>query len=681
MNTAATTSHGQFSGAGPTLEMVTIARARLLLLAGAVALACMNRLLHTDATVVGDVILLALGVLFGIAVIVGRPTTWQKLAGGTKFVLLCGDAALATGVIYLTGSAASPFLPLYLPVVMLSSILAGRGVGLTITAFITVGYSLTAYGAGAGWLPLPHTSMRLDSPSSALVLQIIGVASAMVLVAVGVTYLMGRLNASAAIAEQSKRDLTTLGHHQTELVNSMSDGIIVTDASGQITSINNAAVVLLGGTEGSFLNERLASVLRPFAQRGAQLGSNDWPSELSIPCGSDVPLHVVLTRSELTDFEGMLSGHVVTLRNVTELHSAQELLAVHERMAHLLASQGADEVSAFPRLTEFVGESGIIKKVFQLIQRVAPTDTTVMVNGESGTGKELVAKALHLGSLRASGPFVPVNCGAIPESLIESELFGHKKGSFTGADSDTTGLFRQAEGGTIFLDEIGELPLPMQVKLLRTIQERTVRPVGGSKDIPVDVRIVAATNRNLRKEIEKGAFREDLYYRLNVISISLPPLRDRREDLPLLITSILSRMVHGENLPAVSPAAMALLNSYSYPGNVRELENILERAFVLGGQVILPEHLPEHLQKFGVHSGENRRETSIVEREDLSLPVNLDEVLAQVERKYLEVALLQARGAKKRAAELLGINFRSFRYRLQKFDMQGHEEPEAEARE
>lgn len=668
----------------PSLELAAIARARLLLMAGALALVIVNRLLQTDVTFFGDACLIALAALFLLGMRVGLPGRWATHQRPMRLILLALDAAIATGVIYLTGASASPFIPLYLPVVMLAAILAGRAEALVITALITCAYSLVAYGALYGWLPLPHETLRLERPSGGLALQIIGLASSMVLVAIGTTYLVRRLIVSTALAEQSRKDLTTLGHHQSELVNSISDGVIVSDAHGCIRSINNAAVVLLGGTEESFKGERLASVLRPFVPKGVSLGAHEWPEEISIPRSGDVPLHVTMTRSELTDFEGRLSGYIVTLRNVTELHSAQELLAVHERMAQLLASNEIEEVSAFPRLTEFVGESSVIKKVFQLIQRVAPTDTTVLINGESGTGKELVAKALHLGSLHSSGPFVPVNCGAIPETLIESELFGHKRGAFTGADADSIGLFRQAEGGTIFLDEIGELPLSMQVKLLRTIQERNVRPVGSSKDIPINVRIIAATNRNLKKEIERGAFREDLYYRLNVISISLPPLRDRREDLPLLMTSILNRIVQGGTLPTISPAAMALLNSYSYPGNVRELENILERAYVLGGQVILPEHLPEHLQKVGLGASAveaGPRETAIIERDDIALPVQLDDILGQIERKYLEVALLQARGAKKRAAELLGINFRSFRYRLQKYGLQGQEDQESELRE
>jgi two-component system response regulator PilR (NtrC family) len=366
---------------------------------------------------------------------------------------------------------------------------------------------------------------------------------------------------------------------------------------------------------------------------------------------------------------------LISLSNVTELRSIEEQLAVQERMARLLSEEQRDPVHHnLPNFQSFVGESQIMQKVFQLIQRVATSEATALIHGESGTGKELVARALHNGGRRSKGAFVPVNCGAIPENLIESELFGHMKGSFTGAESDHPGMFKQASGGTLFLDEIGELPIAMQAKLLRALQERSVRPVGSTRDIPIDVRIVAATNRNLKREVEAGRFREDLYYRLNVITISLPPLRDRKDDLPILMKAILNRLAGAGSLPVVSPQAMQLLLTYQYPGNVRELENILERAFVLGGQVILPEHLPEMMRSLPPSGTTGdlitaQPETQIIIDETIQLPANLDEILGQIERRYLETALLRSQGAKKRAADLLGINFRSFRYRLQKFGL------------
>ncbi len=368
-----------------------------------------------------------------------------------------------------------------------------------------------------------------------------------------------------------------------------------------------------------------------------------------------------------------ITGYLFIFHDVTELRCAEEQLQVHERMAKLLSlASGDNEAPGLIRtkISHFVGESAVMQQVFKLITRVANSGATVLVTGESGTGKELVARAVHLGSSRAVMPFVPVNCGAIPENLIESELFGYKKGSFTGAHQDYNGLFKQADGGTLFLDEIGELPLHMQTKLLRAIQEKAIRHIGGDRTIPVDVRIVAATNRNLKKEVENGNFREDLYYRLNVIAIVIPPLRDRKEDIPLLVNSILKGLMGETSTPVVPPATMQLLMNYTYPGNVRELENILERAYVLGGEVILPEHLPESVRSIASMPVRSFTEdTEILVFEDIEFPVNLDQILQGIECRYLTAALKRTNGAKKKAAELLGINFRSFRYRISKFGL------------
>lgn len=353
------------------------------------------------------------------------------------------------------------------------------------------------------------------------------------------------------------------------------------------------------------------------------------------------------------------------------LKVVEDRIQAEDEIANLMRKADESTATFETRISDFVGESKLMQQVFKLITRVAPTDATTLITGESGTGKELVARAIHLGSKRADEKFVVVNCGAIPESLMESEFFGHKKGSFTGAIGDHRGLFEEANHGTLFLDEIGELPLAMQVKLLRALQERTIRPVGSSRDIPLDVRVVAATNRTLKQEVKSGKFREDLYYRLNVVSIHLPALRERKEDLPYLTSSILRKFARTDGTPTISPSVMKILMDYNYPGNVRELENIIERATVLSGDMILPEHLPENLydSASSYSIGNARVETTIIESDSVDLPVQLDLILAQVEKRFLEAALSKTNGAKKRAAELLGINFRSFRYRLQKFGM------------
>src|SRR5438132_8603833 len=251
------------------------------------------------------------------------------------------------------------------------------------------------------------------------------------------------------------------------------------------------------------------------------------------------------------------------------------------------------------RLGEMVGRSAAMQGIFQLVAKVAAARTTVLITGESGVGKELVARGVHAKSPRAQGPFVPLNCGAIPEGLIESELFGHVKGAFTGAQADKAGLFQTAEGGTLFLDEIAELPTPLQVKLLRAIQERRIRPVGATEDVEVDVRIVAATNRDLPAEVRAGRFREDLYYRLNVVQVRVPPLRERREDVLLLADHFLHRFgaEHGRRELRLSREARRRLDEYGFPGNVRELENLIERAVALSdGEEVTLDALPAPLR-------------------------------------------------------------------------------------
>lgn len=315
-----------------------------------------------------------------------------------------------------------------------------------------------------------------------------------------------------------------------------------------------------------------------------------------------------------------------------------------------------------------IGSSPKMKEIFGLIQKVAPSNSSVLILGESGTGKELVARAIHTTSQRRSNPFVAVNCGAIPESLIESELFGHKKGSFTGAVADRPGLFEQAEGGTLFLDEIGELPLLMQTKLLRVLQEREFRRVGDAVVRKADVRILTASNRDLQLQIKDGGFREDLFYRINVVQILLPPLRERIEDITPLVDCFFRKFStvqpQGET---ITPAALKALMNYSFPGNIRELENIVERSLILDQACITDGNLPK--QVFSGRSPCLSAEVDIPE-EGMALEPLLDDL----EKRYLLKALEKTNGAKKKAAELLGMSFRSFRYRLAKFGLDSGEE-------
>ncbi|APR78451.1 Response regulator of zinc sigma-54-dependent two-component system [Minicystis rosea] len=315
-----------------------------------------------------------------------------------------------------------------------------------------------------------------------------------------------------------------------------------------------------------------------------------------------------------------------------------------------------------PDREEALGTSPAMIRVGELVDKIAGMRTTVLITGESGTGKERVARLLHDKSDRVGRPFVVVNCGALPEALMESELFGHEKGSFTGASGRSLGLFREADGGTLLLDEVGELPATLQVKLLRVLQERKVRAVGSTSEVPVDVRVLAATNRDVESDVQQGKFRQDLYYRLNVLRLELPPLRDRPGDVQRLAERFVKRFAAelGKDVRSLEPDALRALDGYSFPGNVRELENMMERAVALAsGPAVGLGDLPASV------SGLAARPAPLLS----DLPpegCNLDEVIGEVERRLILQALARTGGVRKAAAKLLGVTFRSFRYRLAK---------------
>ena len=313
-----------------------------------------------------------------------------------------------------------------------------------------------------------------------------------------------------------------------------------------------------------------------------------------------------------------------------------------------------------------VGNSPRMQHIYEVIEQVAPTRTNVLITGESGTGKELIARAIHDQSERADKPFVVINCGSIPETLVESEFFGYKKGAFTGANHDKKGLFEAADTGTLFLDEIGELNLQMQVRLLRVLQERGFKPVGSNEDVSVDIRILAATNKNLEEEVIAGRFREDLFYRINVVEIKVPPLRERKSDLRALAQHFLEKYSReaGKEITKISSYAVDLLKKYDFPGNIRELENLIERSVALSTtNILLPDSLTLSIHKRRWIEGiQNRR----FDLDEVAKGVALDSILEEIEKAYLEKALEFSNGSKNKAAELLGISFRSFRYRCSK---------------
>ena len=408
-------------------------------------------------------------------------------------------------------------------------------------------------------------------------------------------------------------------------------------------------------------------ILRAVKQGGVRRA--DRPGTTPAPIDPEVILMTAFASAD-TALAAMKQGaydYLTKPFNVDEINAviarALEKRALREENLAL-----KDQIAGRVRLGNLLGKSHPMQQLFELIGKIHSARTSVLITGESGTGKELVARALHTEGSRASRPFVAVNCGAIPGDLLESELFGHKKGAFTGAIADQPGLFRQADGGTLFLDEIGDMPLGLQVKLLRALQERRIKAVGAAEEVEIDVRVIAATNRDLAAEVARGAFRADLYYRLDVIEIRIPPLRQRREDIALLAEHFLRRFgaEHGRVLQ-MTPEALRRLEGHDFPGNVRELENMLERAVALSsGPMIGASDLPE------------ARSAQPVPEVVGAFPadgIDLDRLLADVERGWVLRALEHTGGVRKRAATALGISFRSLRYRLAKLGFDKGDEP------
>jgi DNA-binding NtrC family response regulator len=326
---------------------------------------------------------------------------------------------------------------------------------------------------------------------------------------------------------------------------------------------------------------------------------------------------------------------------------------------HFLTSENRelrDRLETRDRFEHMIGDSALMHQIYNLVEMVAASDVTVLVAGESGTGKELMARAIHQKSPRASGPFISVNCGALPETLLESELFGYEKGAYTGAMGTKVGRFELADGGTLFLDEIGELSLKSQVDFLRVLETKEFRRLGGTKVIKVDARIIAATNRNLEEAVKQGIFREDLYYRLNVIPLRMPPLRDRTEDIPLMVQSFLREFAlkHGREPQDVSRQAMQLLRLYAWPGNIRQLRNVLERLMItVRERVVEPAHLPDEIQA----SKEHIR----------TVLVTLGTTLEEIEREVIRRTLAEITNHREKAAKILGISLRTLQYKIKEY--------------
>lgn len=390
----------------------------------------------------------------------------------------------------------------------------------------------------------------------------------------------------------------------------------------------------------------------------------------------DLPVAVITAHGNMnTAIEAMKNGAFDFLSKPVDLQTLRNLVSVALKLSQPATQEKTSGKGAKKQL---IGDTAVMKELKQTILKLARSQAPVLIHGESGTGKELVAKLIHHKGPRADKPFVPVNCGAIPTELMESEFFGHKKGSFTGAVSDKKGLFQSAEGGTLFLDEIAELPLSMQVKLLRAIQEKSVRPVGCESEVSVDVRILSATHRNLLEMVETEKFRQDLFYRINVIELEVPPLRERSNDIPKLADYLLEQLAvnQGYEKTQLSKNALLALKSYDFPGNIRELENILERAITLSSnnQIDLDDlKIPCNLAKLSqandqsVPTGGTKPVDTLYSRHKSQ---SLDEFLENIELDEINKALDQCKGNRTQAAKLLGISFRAMRYKLKKLNIE-----------
>lgn len=514
-----------------------------------------------------------------------------------------------------------------------------------------------------------------------MVTMVINIGSFFVIAALS-GYLADKLGKTQKLLKEKQIDFQELDAFKEALLQGIGSGVAITDSHGRINYFNQQAQSLISISEAAVTGKRLNQIfpgLQFDFQRVNRSGAV-FNEELPLPGLQGGQKQVRLTLAPLSDSNELLLGYVAIFEDITKQKQIEEKVRIEEelrRSREVTLQVNSTGIDKGPfRFEGVVGKSGGIEKIYQLIQKVAVSSTNVLISGESGTGKELVARAIHLNGSRQDKPFVAVNCGAIPESLIESELFGHVRGAFTGAVADHSGLFKQADQGTIFLDEVGELPLHLQVKLLRVLQEKTFTPVGAGKPVKVDVRVISATNRDLRKELEEGRFREDLFYRLNVVNMVLPPLRSRKEDIPTLAHYFLRKFADSlnKNVEEISSNALIQLMNHSYPGNVRELENIIEHAVaVTNKNIITEDDLPQQIRGVAITDDSKVFEGTAPGGADLffNKGLSLDMELETHEKCILLGALKRANGVQKKAAEILGINYRSLRHRLEKYELLG----------
>jgi len=659
---------------------------------GALALVYLGEPNHRYAVSV-SILLAAIATTYALTIVSAILLLRLKRINRFAYLQLAFDILLTTGVIFVTGGADSPFGSLYSLVVINAAVLMSTPGAIGAAAGSSICYAALVAVLGSGLVARPDYPFPPAAPDLHFALRFATTNATFFLIALLASSLVRRLHHTERLLEEREAERDRLASLQEAVARNIGSALITTDASGCVTSANATAEEVAGMPAAELLGKDMGSVFSPLRHtvlgrlQFLQSSSTIQPTEFIHRLGDSQELTLRCSTAPLRDTYGNPIGALYILQDVSALRRLEERLGTDAETGVADESLApADDDDAAPA-DGLIGSSPAIRQMRDLIERASRTDATLLIGGESGTGKELVARAVHARSARRDRPFVAVNCGAIPDTLIESELFGHVKGAFTGAVAARAGLFRMADGGTIFLDEIGDLPLALQVKLLRVLQERSFTPIGADANVTVDVRVVAATNRHLDDEVAAGRFRTDLFYRLNVLTIELPPLRQRRQDIPQLTRKLLRQFsdLHGKHVQRLSVAAARRLQEYNYPGNVRELENIIEHAVALSdGETVHEPHLPEYVLKSApgtAMEGQplNGKLAPLPPALTPAAPIlpsapapatpgeNLDDNLAAYEKSILQRALTEAGGVKKRAAELLGINYRSFRHRLQKY--------------
>jgi two-component system response regulator PilR (NtrC family) len=625
-----------------------------------------------------NLLLFAIVVTYGLTIVSAVSLIRLGQLAAFTYGQLAFDVVLVTGVVFVTGGADSPFGFLYsLPVISGAVLLSTPG-AVVMASTSSIAYAALVALLGSGLVARPDYPFPPAPPDLQFAMRFATTNATFFVIAFLAGSLVRRLHEAERLLEQreAERDRLTLLHEA--LARNIGSALVSTDCEGTITSANQPAADLAGMSTVDLVGKDVGAVFAPLRHTPAGRqqflqSSTVQPIELVHRMADESERVLRCAAVPLRDTYSNPIGGLYILQDITVLRRLEQRLQGAEAEEAPVEDASED----VPAADGLIGASPAVRKLRDLIDKVARTDTTLLITGESGTGKELVARAVHARSARGDRAFVAVNCGAIPADLIESELFGHVKGAFTGAIGKRAGLFRAADGGTIFLDEIGELPLPLQVKLLRVLQERSFVPVGSDTPVAVDIRVIAATNRDLEEDVAAERFRHDLFYRLNVIAIELPPLRQRREDIPVLTRRFLRQFadLHGKRIQRLSVAAARRMQDYDYPGNVRELENIIEHAVAMcDGETVHEPHLPEYMLARRPTDEATSAPKMVVHPSAATPPTqaeiaagNLDDNLAAYEKTIILRALAEAGGVKKRAAGLLGINYRSFRHRLQKY--------------